>query len=41
VVTVRLGDPVTARTVAAPKPRASTSGPKPSPAINAADATCT
>jgi LCP family protein required for cell wall assembly len=42
VVTVQVGDPATARTVAAPKPsRSPTSGPKPSPAINAADASCT
>ena len=41
VVTVEVGDPATAKTVAAPKPSATGPAPKPSPSINAADATCT
>lgn len=41
VVTVQVGDPASAKTVAAPKPSASTSAPKPSPTVNAADASCT
>jgi LCP family protein required for cell wall assembly len=39
VVTVQVGDPVTAKTAAAPKP--SPSAPKPSPSLTAADARCT
>jgi hypothetical protein len=44
VVTVKVGDPVTAKTVAAPKGTTTarpTTAPKPPPSINAADATCT